>query len=1047
MAHTSTRKGQTGRAARAGLAALLLASGVGAAQGIVGHTVAHALAGSPKPDWRGADLGNSGAEAVNGPATTPAPVFNVNPGQGGGVIQGIELDGAGNVLFTKNDGFVYSYTPAGTQNWVVNTGSSFGSDVNGAASNPVASADGNVYVATDQGNLLRINAATGASTQFVNYGAPVQQTLKVDDATNNVFFGGQDHFINSYSKATTPGTSNYSTAATGSTQDGTLTPSCNGAVSGGNTALFYGEGALDSSDNFYVGDLETKSTGPRACSITTFGTLYKVSATGAIVAKAPLAGPEVGAVTLISNTAVAGGSELVVATKQGFVEAFDASLNRLWATRVANASVNASPAVDVARNRVYAADNASALHALNLTTGAIDTTFNGGATGLTGGTNSSPIIDAGGNVYVVDSTGTLFKFSPSGATVYSLNTGIGTGFFSPAIATDGTIYVGGNVGQASGFNAVAVNTATNTAVANTATNTPVPATATNTSTNTAVPATNTPVPATATNTAVPPTNTATNTAVPPTSTSTNTAVPPTNTATNTPKPTNTNTAVPATATNTAVPNTATNTSVPATATNTPKPTNTNTAVPATSTNTAVPATATNTATNTAAPATATNTATNTPVPATSTNTARPTSTNTPVSATSTNTAVPATSTNTAKPTNTNTAVPATSTNTAKPTNTNTPVPATATNTPKLTNTNTAVPATATNTSTNTPVPATSTNTPKPTSTNTAVPATSTNTPKPTNTNTAVPATSTNTAKPTSTNTAVPATATATNTATNTAKPTNTNTAVPATSTNTPKPTNTSTATSTSTPKPTNTPQPTSTPTNTPQCGKFYDVPIYRKVKQGDAQGIGFQAPIGSQVETEIVTTSTYPMKAILVVPTDDNGDVMYTTLTGQHVHNDGDTSGTLNAYKYSFNVGPYKGNGYALLVFQVPNNAPIETVLVPAEDHEPSGCEQEFDGSKTPTFQVVPGNQQDEDYSGGNQGDREMSQDSDSQGAGQGAQAHVRTSATHPFFALSRASHTVTLRHGASAANIHLVHTTGKVRMQFSVHAHGHQRGLTVTFR
>ncbi len=222
------------------------------------------------------------------------------------------------------------------------------------------------------------------------------------------------------------------------------------------------------------------------------------------------------------------------------------------------------------------------------------------------------------------------------------------------------------------------------------------------------------------------------------------------------------------------------------------------------------------------------------------------------------------------------------------------------------------------------------------------------------------------------------------------------------------------------------------------------MPVYKKVRQGDYQGIGFQAPIGSQVETEIVTTSTYPMQATLIVPTDNNGDVSYTTLTGTPVYNDGDQAGKNNAYKYTFNVGPYQGNGYALLVFQVPNNAPIETVLVPAEDHEPSGCEQEFDGSKTPTFQVIPGDQQDENYSGGDQGDQEMTQDSDSQG---GAQPNVRTSATHPFLALSRASHTVTLRHGASAASIHLVRATGKARMQFSVHAHGHQHSLIVTFR
>ncbi len=613
MLHSSTRKGAA--AARAGLAALLLAGGVGAAQATHGLTAQAAAprlaASSPKPDWRGADLGNSGMETTaNGPVITPTQVFNANPGQGAGTIQGIELDGAGNVLFTKGDGFVYSYTPAGTQNFAVNAKSSFGADINGAASNPVASADGNIYISTDSGNLLKISAATGASTQFVNYGAAVQQTLKVDDATNNVFFGGQDHFINSFSKT---GTNNYSTTGAGSTQDGTIA-GCSGAVSG--NPLFYGEGTLDSSDNFYIASYEPKTSGPRSCANTLFGTLYKVSPTGTILASKPLAGAAVGAVALVPNAAVAGGSELVVDTKLGYVEAYDTSLNRLWVVKTANAANNASVAVDASRNRVYVADTASALHALNLTTGAVDTTFNGtGTTNLTGGSSVSPIIDAGGNIYEVDSTGTLFKFDPTGATVYRFNTGIGTGFFSPAIATDGTIYVGGNVGQASGFNAAAVATATST-VASTATTTPTVA-ATSTTTPT-VAATSTTTPTVAATSTTTPTVAATSTTTPTvastaTTTPTNTTAP-TATSTNTTAPTATKTAVPATSTSTSTSTTAptsTNTAVPATSTSTTAPTNT--AVP-TSTSTTAPTKTTAPTSTSTSTSTPTNTATSTGTP-------------------------------------------------------------------------------------------------------------------------------------------------------------------------------------------------------------------------------------------------------------------------------------------------------------------------------------------------------------------------------------------------------------------------------------------------
>jgi len=497
MPLSSTRKRVTAKAARAGLVALLLAGGIGAYQGVTAHTTAHAYAASPKPDWR-VDIGNTGAEAVNGPATTPISVFNANPGKGAGVIQGIELDANGNVLFTKGDGFVYSYAPASTQNWVVNTGSSFGSDTTGPASNPVASSDGNVYISTDQGNIYRINAASGTSAVILNTGTSVQQTLKLDDTTGNLFFGDLSGNITSINKSTTPASVNYQTAAAGSSQDGTLAGCAANTTSNGTLAKFYGEGALDASDNFYVASVEPRLAVPRgkSCPNTTLGSLYKVDTTGVIVAKAPLPGGDVSAVALVLNAAVAGGSELVVDTLLGYVEAFATSptattLTKLWAVKVADGQLTSSPLVDAARNRVYVADNNAALFARNLTTGAADTAFNGGQVGLTGGTQSSPVLDAAGNVYVVDSTGQFYSFDPSGATRYTFNTNVGTGFFSPAIATDGTVYVGGNLGQVSGFSTsappntptvgtpgtgatttVGVNTATPTTGAASATATP-----------------------------------------------------------------------------------------------------------------------------------------------------------------------------------------------------------------------------------------------------------------------------------------------------------------------------------------------------------------------------------------------------------------------------------------------------------------------------------------------------------------------------------------------------------------------------------------------
>ncbi len=416
---------------------------------------------SPKPDWRGADLGNSGAEAVSGPLITPTLVFTASPQTGMGVAGGIELDGAGNVIFTQGDGTVYSYNPTTqARTWGASGTAASGTDPTGAASAPVVSADGHVYLAGGGGHLYAIDAATGAATPILTDAAPVVQTLKLDDATHSLFFGGQDHAINGYAIA--PGAAGtaptltplYRLAASGATQDATL-PGCAGATTG--EAQFDGEGALGSDDTFYIASREVALSQPRACASTDFGTLYKVSARGALLAAAPLAGAVVGAVALTTNPITPGEGEVVVATSAGYVEAFDTtSLHRLWATPLACAAFTASPLLDVARNRVYVADDSHGLYALNLSSGAVDPAFNGGAIKpLTGGTAGSPVLDAGGNVYVVDHAGTLSSIDPTGATRYSVATGMGSSVVGLAIAGDGTLYVGGavgQVGQVSGFN-------------------------------------------------------------------------------------------------------------------------------------------------------------------------------------------------------------------------------------------------------------------------------------------------------------------------------------------------------------------------------------------------------------------------------------------------------------------------------------------------------------------------------------------------------------------------------------------------------------------
>jgi len=689
MTFSTTISGARALGGRIALAAVLVAGGVAAAPRLGATPAAQAAypATSTKPDWRGADLSNTGRIAATGPATTPAQVFNAKPVSFGSTY-GIELDGAGNVIFSTGTAQVYSYTPAGVQNWAAILGTTNGSDVSGPPSFPVVSADGNVYMGADNGNLYQINVGTGAFSAI--FGLPaggLTQTPKIG-ADNTIYIGGSDG--NLYHLSTTAGAPPlYTFAASGSTQT-------SGPAAGLTSVApfkFYGEVALDGAGNAYAASTDTN---PQSGFL---GTIYKVSPTGSLVWKMPLQAASVGAVVLAANPAVPGQTLVIVADRAPEVNAFDAATGAVvWTFTPTDINpIAASPALSPDGRTVYINNNQDALYALNTATGTLQTGFNGtGSVPI--GANDSPVVDAAGNVFLESSTGALQGYSPAGAQLWTIPGGGLTGqsgtsspnYSSPAIDATGVIYVGGNKALVRGFQAASVATSTSTAVPTaTSTNTPVPI-STNTST---------PVP------------TSTTTAVP-----TNTSIP-TTTSTTTPVPTNTSTVAPdtSTPTSTVVPNTSTATSsstTVSTATPTSVATDTPTNSPVTTptgTSTAVAATAT--ASGTASP-----TVTSTPPPATDTPTMTSvvvTSTPQPSTATATLTVAPATST----PTSTLVAAPtSTSTDTALPA-TITPTPVSATGTPTVaeTTTSTAVASTATVTS----VPQTGTPTVGPTDSPTA----------------------------------------------------------------------------------------------------------------------------------------------------------------------------------------------------------------------------------------------------------------------------------------------------------------------------------------
>ena len=216
---------------------------------------ASGLAGSPKPDWRGADLANTGVLTSTGPAIAPTQVFTAKVGAIG-VTGGIELDGQGNVIFTLSTGKVYSFAPNGSMNWVFPASGLRGSYGNSAVtgpSNPVVGSDGSIYVGNDNGTLYKIDDATGVGGGIFTTTSPLFMTPKLG-SDGTIYVGGADGFFYHLSSS---GATLYKVAATGSIQtSGNFT-----GTTSGPRFKFYGEAAVDGAGNAYVGSSDTNPIG------------------------------------------------------------------------------------------------------------------------------------------------------------------------------------------------------------------------------------------------------------------------------------------------------------------------------------------------------------------------------------------------------------------------------------------------------------------------------------------------------------------------------------------------------------------------------------------------------------------------------------------------------------------------------------------------------------------------------------------------------------------------------------------------------------------
>ena len=335
-----------------------------------------ALLASDKPDWRGTDTTNSGMLNTAGPVILPSQVFDVHPSNFG-TTTGIDLDAQHNVIFSTYAGSLFSYTPAGSQNWKASTGAT-GGDVTCTPSNPVLGTDGAVYEGADNGNLFQVVpslaagappvAPSGAIFSDSAPGAGFTQTPKLGpDGT--IYAGDSGGSFYALTPPAPPAnasssfgtaTLKYTFSATGSTQTA-------GTYSGTTSSppfKFCGEAALDSSTGIvYVASSDTNPANGNSLSL---GTLYAINSDGGLKWKMPLQGSVLGAVVLDASK-----NAVIVGDSGREVVAFNRSTGaQLWAFGSPNGNgFVGSPALSSDGNTVYVAENQGVLRALNVADG------------------------------------------------------------------------------------------------------------------------------------------------------------------------------------------------------------------------------------------------------------------------------------------------------------------------------------------------------------------------------------------------------------------------------------------------------------------------------------------------------------------------------------------------------------------------------------------------------------------------------------------------------------------------------------------------------
>ena len=142
------------------------------------------LAATIKPAPR-ADLANTGVLSTTGPAAQPVLVQTIHP-SGATQVNGIDIDGSGNLIVNSTGGSVYGFTSAGTQTFSVSGLGATGTDPGASgslASAPVLSGDGFIYQTNDLGQLYQINPTTQTAHKIWSSSQGTGTTNKPNDGS------------------------------------------------------------------------------------------------------------------------------------------------------------------------------------------------------------------------------------------------------------------------------------------------------------------------------------------------------------------------------------------------------------------------------------------------------------------------------------------------------------------------------------------------------------------------------------------------------------------------------------------------------------------------------------------------------------------------------------------------------------------------------------------------------------------------------------------------------------------------------------------------